>query len=147
SDLLDIRANTKFSSQVDTVVNNIASNRKTDSEKMTELLTNVFPLHPLVAILVCQLSKKNFGQNQRSIFSFLMSAEPNGFGYYIKNTKLDSFTVFTPEMFWDYLDSNLNSTIQASEYGKQWLLSQMAVNRYEELNDEMAVKLIKTVSL
>lgn len=147
SDLLTIRANTEYSTQVDAVVNNIASNRKTDSEKMTELLTNVFPLHPLVAILLCQLSKKNFGQNQRSIFSFLMSAEPNGFGYYIKNTKLDRFTVFTPEMFWDYLDSNLNSTIQASEYGKQWLLSQMAVNRYEELNNEMAVKLIKTISL
>lgn len=147
SELLAIRADSKFSNQVDAVVKNIASNRKTDLEKMTELLTNVFPLHPLVAILLCQLSKKNFGQNQRSIFSFLMSAEPNGFGYYIKNTKLDSFTIFTPEMFWDYLDSNLNSTIQASEYGKQWLLSQMAVNRYEELNDEMAVKLIKTVSL
>lgn len=134
-------------SQIDAVVTNIAFSRKTDTDKLTELLINVFPLHPLVAILLCQLSKKNFGQNQRSIFSFLMSAEPNGFGYYLKNSTLNQFSLFTPNQFWDYLDSNLNSTIQSSEYGKQWLLSQMAVRRYEELNDEVAVTLIKTISL
>lgn len=133
--------------QINAVVENISFSRKTDIEKLTELLTNVFPLHPLVAILLCQLSKKNFGQNQRSIFSFLMSAEPNGFGYYLRNNTLTPFSLFTPTQFWDYLDSNLNSTIQASEYGKQWLLSQMAVSRYEELNDEAAVTLIKMISL
>lgn len=133
--------------QINAVVENISFSRKTDIEKLTELLTDVFPLHPLVAILLCQLSKKNFGQNQRSIFSFLMSAEPNGFGYYLRNNTLTPFSLFTPTQFWDYLDSNLNSTIQASEYGKQWLLSQMAVSRYEELNDETAVTLIKMISL
>lgn len=137
----------KVLGQIDAVVTNIAFSRKTDVDKLTELLTNVFPLHPLVAVLLCQLSKKNFGQNQRSIFSFLMSAEPNGFGYYLKNSTLDQFSLFTPTQFWDYLDSNLNSTIQASEYGKQWLLSKMAVSRYEELNNEIAVRLIKTISL
>lgn len=137
----------KVLGQISAVVDNISFSRKTDTEKLTDLLTNVFPLHPLVAILLCQLSKKNFGQNQRSVFSFLMSAEPNGFGYYLKNNTLDQFSLFNPTQFWDYLDSNLNSTIQASEYGKQWLLSQMAVSRYEELNDETAVTLIKAISL
>lgn len=146
-DLNTLRQDGNLLKEVEAVVTNIASNRKTDIEKLTQLLIDVFPLHPLVAILLCQLSKKNFGQNQRSIFSFLMSAEPNGFGYYLRNTSLNNFSLFSPTQFWDYLDSNLNSTIQASEYGKQWLLSQMAVNRYKELNNEMAVQLIKTVSL
>ena len=146
-DLNELHQDGDLLKQVEAVVANIASSRKTDTEKFTQLLLNVFPLHPLVAILLCQLSKKNFGQNQRSIFSFLMSAEPNGFGYYLRNTSLSNFSLFSPVQFWDYLDSNLNSTIQASEYGKQWLLSQMAVNRYEELDDEMAVKLVKIVSL
>ncbi|WP_230657393.1 hypothetical protein [Psychrobacter sp. I-STPA10] len=133
--------------QIKAVVDNIAMNRKTDSEQLTQLLQAVFPLHPLVSILLCQLSKKNFGQNQRSLFSFLMSAEPNGFGYYLRNTSITDFSLFTPCQFWDYLDSNLNSTLQVSEYSKQWLLSQMAVQRYEELNNEMAVRLIKIISL
>lgn len=137
----------EFTAQIQSLVANIANYRYTNSESLTELLSDVFPIHPLVAILLCKLSQKNFGQNQRSIFSFLMSSEPNGFGYYLKNTKLEEFALFKPHQFWDYLDSNLNNAIIASEYSKQWLLSQTAVNRYEGLDDEAAVKLIKIIAL
>ena len=139
--------NDEFTTQIQSLVANIANYRQTNPESLTKLLSDVFPLHPLVAILLCKLSQKNFGQNQRSIFSFLMSSEPNGFGYYLKNTTLDEFALFKPHQFWDYLDSNLNSAIIASEYSKQWLLSQTAVNRYEGLDDETAVKLIKIIAL
>ena len=136
-----------FNAQIQSLVTNIANSRQTNVESLTQLLSDVFPLHPLVAILLCKLSQKNFGQNQRSIFSFLMSSEPNGFGYYLKNTTMDEFALFKPHQFWDYLDSNLNNAIIASEYSKQWLLSQTAVNRYEGIEDESAVKLIKIIAL
>ena len=137
----------EFTTQVQSLVSNIANYHQTNSESLTKLLSDVFPLHPIVAVLLCKLSQKNFGQNQRSIFSFLMSSEPIGFGYYLKNTTLDEFALFKPHQFWDYLDSNLNSAIIASEYSKQWLLSQTAVNRYEGLDDEVTVNLIKIVAL
>ena len=147
--LIEYREKREVQSQITAIINNISINRKVDVDSMTQLLNGVFPLHPLVAILLCRLSQKNFGQNQRSIFSFLMSAEPNGFDYFLKNTALDNSEsiLFRPHQFWDYLDSNLNSAISASEYGKQWLLSQMAVNRYQGLNDEATVRLIKVISL
>lgn len=145
--LLTYKNGVNFDKQVSVIVTNVSQNRQTDSDGLTELLSNTFPLHPLVTILLCKLSQKNFGQNQRSIFSFLMSAEPNAFGNYLNNTTLDNFKLFNPHLFWDYLDSNLNNTIINSEYSKQWLLAQSAVSRYEGLEDDIAVKLIKIISL
>lgn len=132
---------------VQALVANIAENKHIDNTKLMQVLLSVFPLNPLVAILLCQLSKKNFGQNQRSIFSFLMSAEPYGFGYYLRQTRIDDFSFYEPEMLWDYIDSNLGNMILASEYAKVWLLSQMAISRYQVKNDELAVRLIKVISL
>lgn len=136
-----------FEQIINTLVNNIAKNRRTDIVKLSQVLQAVFPLHPLVAILLCQLSKKEFGQNQRSIFSFLMSAEPYGFNHYLKQTPLDQFCIYSPDMFWDYIDDNLGNMILASEYAKPWLLAQMAVARYHARNDALAIRLIKIISL
>lgn len=143
--LLPIKNNIKFNDIIADIVKNIAEHRKTDILKFSQVLSNIFPLHPIVAILLCQLSKKNFGQSQRSIFSFLMSAEPNGFGHYLKTTTLEQFNLYSPARFWDYLESNLNSVIQNSEYAKRWLLAQMAVHRYEQRNDESIIDIIKTI--
>ena len=42
------------------------------------------PIHPLVTLLLNPISRQRFGQNERSIFSFLNSGEPNGFLYFYK---------------------------------------------------------------
>lgn len=132
---------------VASLVNNITENKNTDAAKLTQALTQVFPLHPLVAVLLCQLSKKDFGQNQRSIFSFLMSAEPYGFSNYLKQTPIQEFHIYQPDELWDYIDSNLGNMILATDHAKSWLLAQMAVSRYQVRNDELAIRLIKTISL
>ncbi|WP_049237032.1 hypothetical protein [Moraxella canis] len=132
---------------IEVLVKNISDNKPTDSIKLSQVLSATFPLHPMVAILLCQLSKKEFGQNQRSIFSFLMSAEPYGFGNYLRQTPILKFHIYTLDMFWDYMDSNLGSMILASEHAKTWLLSQMAVSRYQVRNNDVAIRLIKIISL
>lgn len=137
----------EFEKIISTLVNNISENKNTDSIKLSQVLQKVFPLHPLVSVLLCQLSKKEFGQNQRSIFSFLMSAEPYGFNYYLKQTSIDKFHIYAPDLFWDYIDSNLGNMILASDYAKPWLLAQMAVARYQVRNDELAIRIIKLISL
>lgn len=146
-ELLAIKDGKNFHQVVAKTVTNIATERNTNSEKLTQVLRDVFPIHPLVAILLCQLSKKDFGQNQRSIFSFLMSAESFGFSYYLKNTAIENFSLYDPSQFWDYIDSNLASIILSTEYAKSWLLAQLAVNRYQVRENVNAVKLIKVISL
>lgn len=145
--LLALKNSDEFQDIVDKTVDNITSARITDAFKLHQVLTNVFPIHPLVAILLCQLSKKDFGQNQRSIFSFLMSAESFGFSYYLKNTTVKNFNVYEPSQFWDYIDSNLSNLIINTEYAKTWLLAQLAINRYQVRDEFDTVNLIKIISL
>lgn len=155
SKVIDIRHSDKniteheasYQNIVASLVSNIAENKNTDPTKLSQVLTQVFPLHPLVAVLLCQLSKKDFGQNQRSIFSFLMSAEPYGFSDYLKQTPIKDFHIYEPDELWDYIDSNLGNMILATDHAKSWLLAQMAVSRYQVRNDELAIRLIKTISL
>ena len=50
-------------------------------------LAACWPLHPVVACLLGPLSRRRFGQNQRSVFGFLNSAEPHGFQDFLTSTE------------------------------------------------------------
>ena len=50
------------------------------SPHLAMMLEDCWPLHPITACLLGPISRRRFGQNQRSIFGFLNSAEPHGFG-------------------------------------------------------------------
>jgi hypothetical protein len=47
-------------------------------------LATCWPLHPAMAALLGPISKRQFGQNERSTFGFLASVEPHGFHSYLK---------------------------------------------------------------
>ena len=51
---------------------------RTTSPDLPELLEACWPLHPVVACLLGPISRRRFGQNQRSVFAFLNSSEPWG---------------------------------------------------------------------
>ena len=55
------------------------------SPHLAEMLEDCWPLHPVAACLLGPLSRRRFGQNQRSIFGFLNSAEPQGFQDFLRN--------------------------------------------------------------
>lgn len=114
----------------------VAQNRRTDSSLLAEKLTQTWPLHPATSILLSELSKKRFGQNQRSIFSFLMSAEPNGFRDFLHNTPSNSETLFTPNMLWDYLATNLESTIAFSSDARIWATAADAIAKCDASHDK-----------
>ena len=53
--------------------------RPAEVDRLAGTLGACWPLHPVVACLLGPMSRRGFGQNQRSIFGFLNSAEPFGF--------------------------------------------------------------------
>ena len=71
------------------------------------MLGDCWPLHPVTACLLGPLSRRRFGQNQRSLFGFLNSAEPGGFRDFL-STASDN-DLYTPDRLWDYLRINLES--------------------------------------
>jgi hypothetical protein len=129
----------------------IAKHRKTDEELLARKLNNAWPLHPVTAVLISELSKKRFGQNQRSIFSFLMSAEPLGFRDFLQSTLINSQTLYTPDMLWEYLATNLESTIVFSNDAKAWATASDSISKCEASNDKAnhakVLKAIATINI
>ena len=101
------------------------------SAEIIDGLYQSWPLHPVVTCLLGPISRRRFGQNQRSIFGFLNSAEPMGFQDFIKNNEYTADISYTPTDFWEYLRSNLEPVILASPDSHRWSLAIDAAERAE----------------
>ena len=76
------------------------------------MLEACWPLHPAVACLLGPISRRRFGQNQRSLFGFLNSSEPHGFQDFLRRESKDA--LYSTDRLWDYLRANLEPSILAS---------------------------------
>ena len=110
------------------------------------MLEDCWPLHPIVGCLLGPLSRRRFGQNQRSLFGFLNSAEPQGFRDFLRNA--DDGDLYGPERLWDYLRINLEPSILASPDGHRWALAVDALGRCEALGGEdLHLRLLKVIAV
>ena len=120
--------------------------RPSEAERFASILAACWPLHPVVACLLGPISRRRFGQNQRSIFGFLNSSEPHGFQDFLKHAG-DSER-YGPDRLWDYLRANLEPSILASPDGHRWASAVEALERCESTGgDDLHVKLLKTISV
>jgi len=111
-------------------------------------LDQCWPLDPAVALLLGPLSRRRFGQNQRSIFGFLNSAEPFGFQAFLASAREDGDEVYDLPRLWDYLRANLEPSILASPDGHRWALAVDALERCEARGgDAEHVDVVKSVAL
>ena len=116
------------------------------SQDLAEMLEDCWPLHPIVACLLGPLSRRRFGQNQRSLFGFLNSAEPQGFQYFLRHA-IDG-ELYGPDRLWDYLRINLEPSILASPDGHRWALAAEAMGRCEAMGgDEVHSRLLKAIAV
>ena len=133
-----------------TIAQTIAQNKPIQEEPFSRSLTECWPLHPVTACLLGPASKKRFGQNQRSVFSFLSSAEPHGLQWFLNMTDASSNKneLYKPALFWDYLSSNLESSILASSDSKIWTLSVDGVDKCSVNGlSKATTDIFKTISL
>lgn len=106
-----------------------------------------WPLHPVTAALLGPISRRRFGQNERSTFGFLASREPLGFVEFLNGYEAQWFTMYGPAAYWDYLRANLEPAIIASPDGHRWAQCCDAVERAEAKGADIHVKLTKTIAL
>ena len=110
------------------------------------LLDDCWPLHPVTACLLGPISRRRFGQNQRSLFSFLNSTEHIGFQEFLRTA--EEGDLYAPEMVWDYLRANLEPSIIASPDGHRWALAVDAFARCQAAGgDDLQVRLLKVIAL
>ena len=115
------------------------------SPYLAEMLGDCWPLHPIVSCLLGPISRRRFGQNQRSIFGFLNSAEPHGFQDFLRYAGDDD--IYGPDRLWDYLRINLEPSILASPDGHRWALAMDALERCEAVGGEdLHLRLLKVIA-
>ncbi len=118
-----------------------------DETKAT--LRSIWPLHPLAAIVLGPLSKKSYGQNQRSIFTFLSSAESGGLQDFLANHNEDD--LYRLGDLWDYLIQNLYSSIAISADSHHFSNAMEALDlvapEYEGHLEELVLKSIALLEL
>ncbi|WP_194715672.1 ATP-binding protein [Noviherbaspirillum soli] len=107
----------------------IASRRPSVGDSMAALLDNCWPLHPITAALLGPASRRQFGQNERSVFGFLSSLEPYGFQDFLQSW--NGRAAYGADKYWDYLRANLEQAILASPDGHRWAQAVEAVERAE----------------
>ena len=107
-------------------------------------LEELFPLDPIAADVLTK-SLQRYGQNERSLFTFLESSE--------LKEKIEKQEAFTVADCFDYLIKNLTSEIEDGEknpFKPQWKAAVVALEKAEFLfsdNYEEASKVIKTICL
>lgn len=113
-------------------------------DNFEETATALYPLDWLATnVLVNSLQR--YGQNERSLFTFLNDVDSNG---------LNQSRIFSIESVFDYLTQNLSSLIHSykNPHRSQWQIAFRALDRVELLFDnekeyKISVGLIKTVCL
>ena len=127
----------------------ISKNKKIVSEKsLTEKLIHCYPICPVVISLLSQLSRKKFGQNQRSIFSFLSSGEPMALRDFIVNNEYSDRILYMPNDLFDYIRLNLESAILSSTDSKLWHTAIDAINKCQARGfSDIHLKILKTIAV
>ena len=134
-----------ISSNFSKLANNII---KTINGKVNKIYVNTLakcnPIHPLVTLLLNPISRQRFGQNERSIFSFLNSGEPNGFLYFLQNRN-NKNEIYTLDKLFDYLQVNLEPSILVSNIAQAWSEASVSIRRAESLDDQDVIKIAKCI--
>ena len=114
--------------------------------QLAVMLEDCWPLHPVTACMLGPLSRRRFGQNQRSLFGFLNSAEPAGFRDFL--CEASDTDLYTPNRLWDYLHINLEPSILVSPDGHRWALAGDALGRCEAMGgSDLHLRLLKVIAL
>ena len=126
-------------------ISKLTNNGKVN-KSLAEALSNCNPIHPLVAVLLNPISRQRFGQNERSIFTFINSGEPNGFMNFI-NDNTNKKSLYSVDLLFDYLQINLEPSILVSNIAHSWSEATDSIKRAEVLDDKDSIKVAKIISL
>ena len=133
-------------SAAEIIANSIRNRRAGISSDFAVCLDRCWPIHPATAVLLGPLSRWRFGQNERSVFGFLGSSEPEGFQDFLKSTEVTG-TTYEPWQLWNYLKVNLEPAIMASPDSHRWAQSVESVTVCEAKGTPLHVKLAKTIAI
>jgi len=111
---------------------------------LTETAARLYPLHPTVIPVLVRLFSR-FGQNERSLFSFLFSDEPFGLQDFCAQP-LEDGPFYRLHNLYDYARSTFGSRLTVQSYRSHWNQIESVVESFPQ-EDTGQLQILKTVAL
>ena len=108
------------------------------------LATRLYPLHPTVIPVLIRTFRR-FGQNERSLFSFLVSTEPFGLQAFSANRPCGG-ELYRLHNFYDYVRANFGHRLAGQSYRSHWNLIDSTIDSFAT-EDDIEINLLKTVGI
>lgn len=114
------------------------------TKSLLDVATRLYPLHPTVLPVLIRTFRR-FGQNERSLFSFLLSTEPFGLQAFSEKS-LQAGELYRLHHFYDYVRTNFGHRLAVQSYRSHWNLIDSVVESFAT-EDELQVRILKTVGI
>lgn len=128
-----------------------------DVEQVRQHLIDAFPLHPAVSLLVGPLFRR-LAQNERSLFAFLASGEPDSFLDVMQKAQQrrpslpgdegasEPLPLYKLDHLYAYLVGALGATLFYEGMNRLWAETEVALSRIEKPT-ELSIRLLKQIVL
>ena len=114
------------------------------SQELVQIAPNLYPLHP-AAVAALAWAIRRFGQNERSLFSFLQSLEPGSLRRFAHSTEYDAANWYLIPAVFDHLASTMHESLVGDRV-RRWSLAFDALAAAADLPDGYR-QVLKTVAL
>lgn len=114
------------------------------TKSLSNVVPRLYPLHPTILPILIRTFRR-FGQNERSLFSFLLSNEPFGLQAFSEQ-RLQEGNLYRLHNFYDYVRTNFGHRLAVQSYRSHWNLIDSVVESFAT-EDELQVKILKTVGI
>lgn len=108
------------------------------------LAIRLYPVHPTVLPVLIRTFRR-FGQNERSLFSFLLSNEPFGLQAFAEKRLYDG-ELYRLDNFYDYVRANFGYRLAVQTYRNNWNLISSMIDSFAT-EDDLDKKILKTVGI
>ncbi len=112
-----------------------------------DIAARTYPLHPLTLLLLPHIFRR-FGQNERSLFSFLSAEDPHSLSMFLRENRLSPQETpwLRPHHLYDYVTATLGATLYSHATAKLWSETQEALFRLRD-RAPLQTALVKTIGL
>jgi hypothetical protein len=110
------------------------------------VLEGAYPLHPLATYCLPHLSNR-IAQNERTLFTFLASQDPNSLRSHLLHAQLGTASAWVRlDRVWDYFARAIRADIGSGGAHQVWVSVEAALQRVAP-DDTLSVQLIKTLGV
>ena len=114
-------------------------------DELLDKAAKLFPLDPLAVPIIVRTMHR-FGQNERSLFSFLQSSEPFGLQAYASQHSLENARPYRIHDFYDYVRANLSHSLNLTSMQTHWSVVDSVISGYTS-GDSLEMEVLKTVGM